>query len=283
MTDKPRIAADYTSEMTETAKKTLLYLATTLGDLLDQIVLVGGLVPTLLIPDGPHTPAHVGTTDVDLGLSIALLDSRQYAEVSKRLRRAGFEPDINDKGHPTRQRWVIDIEGEPPGKVDFLIQPSDSYSRAGGQQDLEPDFAAIITPGLHLAFQDHLVVPVDARTIKGETATRKIQVCGPGAFIILKALAVRGRNEPKDSYDLHHVVRYYGESVDNVVERISPLLDDSVALEALGFLAEDFGEISSIGPSRAAAFLGRSDDDGFKADVAGDVREFLQKCEITTV
>ena len=73
MTDKPRLAEDYTPEMTETAKETLLYIATTLGDLQDQIVLVGGLVPSLIIPDKLHTPAHVGTTDVvNLGVGSCL-------------------------------------------------------------------------------------------------------------------------------------------------------------------------------------------------------------------
>ncbi|MDT8365427.1 MAG: hypothetical protein RRA15_02920 [bacterium] len=282
MPDKPLFAADYTPGMTEVATATLLYIATTLGDLMDQIVLVGGLVPTLIVPDRPHVEAHVGTTDVDLGLSIALLDMEQYREVSRRLRRAGFEPDASDQGNPTRQRWVCQMEGMSPGLVDFLIQPSGPDSIPGRLQNLENDFAAIITKGLHLAFQDYLSVRVAAKTVKGETAEREIRVCGPGAFIVLKALSVRGRNEPKDSYDLHHVVRYYGESVDDVVQHLLPLLDAPVAQETLGFLAEDFREQTSIGPSRAAAFLGRSEDVDFKADVAGDIRELLQKCGFET-
>ncbi len=280
MTDKPLRAADYTPEMTEIAKETLLYIATTLGDLLDQIVLVGGLVPTLIIPDRPHIEAHVGTTDVDLGLSIALLDSEQYMEVSKRLRRVGFEPNKSKKGNPTRSNWVINVKGKPPGKVDFLIQPAGPDSKGGHPQNLEADFAAIIIPGLHLAFQDSIEVSLGERTIRGETATRNVQVCGPGAFVILKSLAMRGRKETKDPYDLHHMVRYYGKSVEEVAERIRPLLEDPITQKVLGFLAEDFKETSSIGPSWAAEFLGRSEDDGFKADVAGDIRELLQKCGV---
>jgi len=47
--DRPRTATDYTPELTISARETLLYIATTLGDLLDQIVLVGGLVPSLIV------------------------------------------------------------------------------------------------------------------------------------------------------------------------------------------------------------------------------------------
>ena len=82
MTDKPRTAVDYTPDLTETARETLLYIATTLGDLSDQIVLVGGLVPSLIVPEKPDVPPHVGTMDVDLALSLGLLNSQRYTEVS---------------------------------------------------------------------------------------------------------------------------------------------------------------------------------------------------------
>jgi len=275
--DRSRTATDYTPELTISARETLLYIATTLGDLLDQIVLVGGLVPSLIVKESSDVPIHVGTMDVDLGLAFGLLEARRYTEVSSRLRKAGFAPDVNREGNPTRQRWVIEVDGKPPGKVDFLIQPPNPESKGGEQQDLEADFAAIITPGLHLAFQDLVTVSIDGHIIKGETAKRDIQVCGPGAYIILKALAVRGRNEPKDSYDLQHVVRFFGKSLKDVVARLVPLLNDPVTQEALSLLAEDFKSPGSIGPSRAAEFLGTPEDTDLKADIVGAVRDLLRK------
>ena len=53
-------------------KQTSLYIATKLGDLNDEIVIIGGLVPSLIIPQaGPEqaTSSHIGTMDVDLGLT----------------------------------------------------------------------------------------------------------------------------------------------------------------------------------------------------------------------
>ena len=278
MTDKPRTAVDYTPDLTETARETLLYIATTLGDLSDQIVLVGGLVPSLIVPEKPGVPPHVGTMDVDLALSLGLLNSQRYTEVSSRLRKAGFKPDTNVEGNPTRQRWVIKVAGKPTGKVDFLIQVSDFRASAGSQQNLQAYFTAFITPGVYLAFQDMLEISLDGQTIKGETANRTIHLSGPGAFIVLKALAVRRRNEPKDSYDLQHVLRYYGDDLDDVVSRLTPLMDDPITTEALSFLSEDFQASTSIGPSRAAEFLGTPEDVDFKADVVGAVRELLKKC-----
>ena len=44
-------ASQYKREDVEIVKQTCLYVATKLGDFLDDLVVVGGLVPSLLIPD----------------------------------------------------------------------------------------------------------------------------------------------------------------------------------------------------------------------------------------
>jgi hypothetical protein len=43
--------------------------------------------------------------DLDIGMEVAILDERRYAALTERLRAAGFGPDENEKGNPTRQRW----------------------------------------------------------------------------------------------------------------------------------------------------------------------------------
>jgi len=64
-----------------------LYLATKLGDLRDDIVIVGGLVPSLIVPQSP-LPAgkspHIGTMDVDPGLAVAILNEQGYRELCAR-------------------------------------------------------------------------------------------------------------------------------------------------------------------------------------------------------
>ena len=48
MPEKPRTAAGYAPEQVQRVRATCLYLATKLGDLMDEMVVVGGLVPSLL-------------------------------------------------------------------------------------------------------------------------------------------------------------------------------------------------------------------------------------------
>ena len=51
MPEKPSFAFDYKRENVALVRQTCLYVATKLGDLLDDLVVVGRLVPSLLIPD----------------------------------------------------------------------------------------------------------------------------------------------------------------------------------------------------------------------------------------
>lgn len=109
MPDEPTTAAGYGPEFLERARRTCLHVATVIGDMTDEVVLVGGLVPSLIVAQGSlpsGAERHVGTMDVDVGLAPGLLDEGRYQELSERLRRAGFGPDANESGRRTRQRWV---------------------------------------------------------------------------------------------------------------------------------------------------------------------------------
>ena len=59
--------------------------------------------------------------------------------------------------------------------VDFLIPPSLEGDRAGRLRDIEPDFAAIIAPGLRCAFRDRQRVTIGGRTLFGEKAAGRPQ------------------------------------------------------------------------------------------------------------
>lgn len=282
MTEKPLFATDYKREDLELVRQTCLYVATKLGDLLDDLVVVGGLVPSLLIPD-ESLPAgedvHIGTTDLDLGLSLAILDTKRYEDLSLRLHRADFKPDENEEGNPTLQRWKITPSAGLKVTLDFLIPPSLAADKGGDLRHIQKDLAAVITPGLRLAFWDKQKVSLKGVTLLGEKANRDIWVCGPGAFVVLKALAFDQRGENKDAYDLYFVIRNYGRGIDDVCRCLSPLLEEVETKKALAILNRDFLEPDGIGPSRVAWFQYRGPNADLQADVAGYVKELLSKCE----
>lgn len=271
---EPRVAADYAPGCSRLVRQTCLEVATRLGDFREQMCVVGGLVPSLIIDQSQRAvgiDAHIGTIDLDLGLSIVVLDERLYEQIAKRLRQADFTPDVNPAGNPTTQRW----RSQAGVTVDFLIPPTANTDQGGRLRNLEDDFAAIITPGLDLAFQDAQRVQLrDALAGGRGEATREILVCGPGAFLVLKALAFDKRGKPKDAYDLFYVLRNHTDGVERVAQRIVGFGERAEVRQATAVLRRDFTTTDSVGPANVAEFLGGPNDE-LQADVAGFVRLLL--------
>ena len=278
MTAKPTTRDGYSSEQLDIVTRTCLYVFTKLGDLCEEVVVVGGLVPYLLV-DQDDPPmllgSHSGTVDLDLGLALAILDEQRYQDLSARLRNAGFSPDVNNAGNPALQRWVTN--SEPRVTVDFLIPQQVGNGQAGRLFHIESDLAAIITEGLDLAFNDRRSVPLSGYTLSNERADRDIPVCGPGAFTVLKALAFRNRGENKDAYDLHYVLS--GLGADAVAQSLVQLLPDDRVRRAVNIIRDDFTEHDAIGPRRVAQFLPDGLDDEIQADVVGQALALLSEME----
>jgi hypothetical protein len=143
MDDVPQTEEDYGPEDLRQVKAGCLEVTTRLGDLLDDLVIVGGLVPALLVDlaqeEGPGgadpLSRHVGTQDLDLGFAIGLVDEGRYAEVSTRLARFGFAPDENQQGNLTPQRWRH--EGTSGLTLDFLISPTREEEEGGSIKHLK--------------------------------------------------------------------------------------------------------------------------------------------------
>jgi hypothetical protein len=218
--------------------------------------------------------------DLDIGLAVALITEHRYGTLTDRLRAAGFGPDMNDHSNATRQRWRI----EEPAKVavDFLIGPTRPDELPGRLKNIEADFAALIAPGLPLAFRDRRKVTLSGLTLLGEQATRDVWVCGPGAFTVLKALAFNNRGENKDAYDLYYVVRNFGAGPADVAAALAPLLDAPPTDEAIAILRRDFLSVDDIGPLRVAIFTTGAPDDDIQADVVGFITALLGEVDRLT-
>lgn len=289
MADLPQTADDYTPEDLKLVQSGCLEVAVRFGDLLDDVVIVGGLVPTLLIDLGrEHSPStdqsvidrHVGTRDLDLGFAVALLDEERYKEISQRLRQHDFQPDENEAGNLTTHRWKhADHETLT---IDFLIPPVEEGDQGGHIRNLESDFSALIVPGLDLAFEDIEHIEMSGTILNGSEVTRSLPVCGPGAFVVLKALAWKLRGKQKDAYDLFYVVRNYGNEPGAVAERLQPFLatGNPETEEAARVLKQDF-DASDVGPTAVSEFVyGHSDDEALKADVRAFIGGLLRLLDV---
>lgn len=281
--EKPRHRSGYEAEDFEQVRATSLTVAVTLGAYLDEVCIVGGLVPALLIDttrgadDDDDNERHPGTNDLDIGLALALLDDERYAEISARLRAEGFEPDTNPNGNQTVQRWRL---GDLKVTVDFLMAPAPDQDAKLRVQNLQPDFGALVTPGLELAFDERVQIELDGPTLTGERARRTVPVCGPAAFVVLKALAFGDRAEPKDAYDLVYVIRHTTGRGPAIADRLGVHAQNHPDLvdRALDLLARDFDTPEALGPRRAAQFsvAEASELDDSAADAHGFVADLLR-------
>lgn len=275
MSEKPRHRDGYTAEEAALVRAMCLTVAVTLGDFLDDVVIVGGLVPSLLIDtevsetERAYEP-HPGTNDLDLGLKLAVFDEARYADISARLRAEDFGPDKNPNGNVTVQRWQRDGL-----KLDFLMPPLTDEDQEPRVKHLQADFGALIVPGLPLAFDENEAIGINGTTLTGEQANRTVRVCGPGAFVVLKALAFHNRGEPKDAYDLVYVLRGSAGRPNLIAERIRRHLANhpTVVGEAIEHLKNDFASPTMIGPMRAAQFETRGPED--LEDAAADAHGFV--------
>jgi hypothetical protein len=272
---KPQFATEYDSQTTVLIVRTSLHLATVLGDFKDDVVMVGGMAPYFLIDQSkqPYEQQHIGSRDVDVALSIALLEEERYEAIADRLRSAGFEPGANEKGNPTRQSWRHSLHQK--AVVEFLM---DADGEASKLQNLTGELAAMIMPGIRLAFRDWMSIRLSGRTLDDAVAERDFYVCGPGAFVMTKALAFHDRSFGKDAYDLYYVARNFGSGPNDIADHIRPLLDDEKASEGLEIIQENFASLNHNGPVKLAQFLARENDDDLRADVSGTIMEIVRLC-----
>ena len=272
-----------TQEAFDLVKSTCLTVRKALGSwMTDNLVVVGGLVPSLIIDQNALPPGvlpHPGTVDLDLGMPVATLEDTESPSLEDRLSSAGFSPA--DEDDSIGLRWRINLPGLTSAPVDFLTSASDIVE-AGKPNTLRLDFWPMAMEGLSLAMVDNERVLLSGKTLSGEEAAGEVLVCGPGAFLVLKSIAFKERkpHKPKDAFDLWFVLQYYGEGIQDVVERFLPLKEDPAAAKALGILGEDFAEPEFAGPLDVCRFSGldleTAEARNRAADVAGSVREFLR-------
>ncbi len=112
---------DYDEQTAARCERALVTLLGDLGPWRERIYLAGGLVPRYLVgqlPEGAR--AHVGTTDVDLVIGLALGDEtpETYRTLQNNIEKAGVvRKDASF-------RWARDVEGAVGGRASSSARPT---------------------------------------------------------------------------------------------------------------------------------------------------------------
>jgi hypothetical protein len=246
-----------------------------------HVIVIGGLVPSLLVPEvEAGLQPHIGTNDLDLCLSVALVDGDvgEYERLESSLRDSGFGM-LRDNGIPVSWRWIggkgvsVTVEffcaaagGREPGR---LYRPG---GVVGGK------LSAMILAAGSLISRDTRTVEIDVELPDAGGKTRQeFRVAGPAAYLAAKADALRRRNKNKDAYD----VIWLAESWPGGQTALADSIRRSVVFDemspTLQVLEEEFRDIDAAAAVKYARFM--ADDaatrDVFARRAIGAIRALL--------
>jgi stress response protein SCP2 len=240
---------DYSADQIAAAKSVLLELVRVLGEYRNDIVVVGGWVPELILPAYPNR--HVGTIDVDLALNHSNLREAGYETIRRLLLNRGYEPH---EQQPFIFFRNVFIDGKSIRvEVDFLAGEYGGTGKKHRTQKIQ-DTMARKARGCDLAFRMHSEVVIEGILPDGGKDSATVLVSSIVPFLVMKGMALHERQKEKDAWDIYFVMTNYSGGVDALIAEMRPHLKHALVREALEKIREKFESPEHAGPVFVAAF-----------------------------
>jgi hypothetical protein len=247
---------DYSADQVEAARSVLLELVHLLGEYRDDIVVVGGWVPQLILPlaDRPH----VGSIDVDLALNHRNLHEAGYATIQALLNRRGYEQDPRQ---PFIYHRTVIVNGNAiKVEVDFL---AGEYEGTGAKHRTQPvhEGRARKARGCDLAFDLYVETDIVGELPEGGRDQARVRVSSVVAFLVMKGMALHDRLKEKDAWDIYFTLINYPGGLDALAQEIRQHLNHGLVQEGLRKIADKFVSPDHMGPKYVADFEDIQDKD----------------------
>jgi hypothetical protein len=246
---------DITGEAVEAARGVMVEVINLLSDYHDNIVLVGGWVPQLLCPN-PSEP-HSGSLDVDIALNHRKFPREGTETILELLLSRGYT-----KGREPFQFLRVFREELPRivVRVDLLAGEYEGTPERKWHQDVQ-DVQPIKARGCDLAFENYIEVIIEGRMPNGEICSTIVKVASIVPFLVMKGMALYGRAEEKDAYDIFYCLRNYPGGMDAIVAAFKPYMANNLVKEGLSRIAENFTSRYPRGPEHVVRFLDITDEE----------------------
>jgi hypothetical protein len=253
MKPEPRKASDYDDRTTQAIKSALLELGQILGDYLEDLVIIGGAVPWLLLTNSEQP--HIGTIDIDLALNPSgLKNAQRYAALVRLLEQSGYERQL-DGLQLFQLRKMIRVDDDEPIAVTLdLLKPSKPKTK-GSRPPLIPNFRVVDADGAEFAFKQPERITLEGIMPDGRNNRVVLPVADLPSFLVMKGYALKKRDKPKDAYDVYYVVKHYPDGLAALAELCRPLLADPAARAGFAVIAEKFDGLNSYGADTVRDFL----------------------------
>ncbi len=244
--------SDYNESEIQACFSVLLEIMTVLGEFRDNIVIVGGNVPSLLFPLAEEK--HSGTLDIDLALDSNRMSDDTYKTIAKTLSTSGYYRRETD------QPFIFhrDIEGQNGRKItveiDLLAPEYGGTGKSRRHQKIQ-DIVARKTRGCDLVFESAVRVNLAGTLPNGAKNEVTIRVASIGPFLVMKGMALWERMKEKDAYDIYYCCRNHPGGLDALMKDIRPLISSKLAKEGLEKIKTKFASVDGIGPTAVVDFL----------------------------
>ncbi len=246
---------DYTAEAVEAAKSVLIELTHLLSEYRDNIVLIGGWVPELLIPQEPRP--HVGSMDIDLALNHVKIRKEGYKLIEELLASRGYYQEGE------RQPFIF-FRDVPIGDSVIKVQVdllSGEYEGTGKKHRTQAvqGVKARKARGCDLAFDMVREISVEGEIPGGGLDRVTIRVASIVPFLVMKGMALDDRLKEKDAWDIYYCLLAYPGGIDALAEEFRPHLSHGLVREGLAKIAKHFSSLKALGPKFVADFEGADD------------------------
>ena len=240
---------DYDVSQVDAARSVMLELVHLLGEYRDDIVVVGGWVPALLIPQ--DKAQHIGSMDVDLALNHKTLRDPGYKSIRNLLLGRGYRQDNNQPfifwRTVTVGRRSIEIE------IDLLAGEYEGTAKKHRTQEIQ-DVRARKARGCELAFRFATEVSLEGTLPDGARDKATVRIAAIIPFLAMKGMAMASRLKEKDPWDVYYCVKNYPGGAEALSVEFIPHIGHSLIKEGLRYIAEKFASPDHVGPKSVADF-----------------------------
>lgn len=259
------------------ARMVTIELWTILGEFRDALTLVGGSAPPLLIGEVTEDP-YAGTLDVDAIIDPLGVPEQTYRTISERLKAGGYAQDAKN---PYRWFREVEVEGQRiPVEVDFLAPRTTGRGEKHRHEVIHGQPLARRLNAADLVRRHFVTRVLEGSLPDGRPNRVTVRVATAPVVIVLKALALDGRDRPKDSYDIDYLLAYADGGIDGIAKELHGLLEVEDVRKALEVLDDKFASVDSHGPMTVARYRrfepGTAEWDQTRALAYARVRRLLE-------
>lgn len=248
-----RQAVDYSEGQKTAAYMILGEIVNLLGELSDNIMLIGGWVPSLLYPDSEH----IGSIDVDILINqMQIRKAESYKTIRRILEQNGYKRHFEKYFTFVKRVKVDGIDYDVD--VDFL---SGKYGGDGNNVSKHTDgIKTLPATGGNFAFEfPPTDVLIKYTRSDGALDSGHVNVISIVPYLVMKAAAL-GRGKPKDAYDIYCVIDNYEGGIKALTEKFLPYADKELVKDMCIKLNEKFETLNHAGPVDVVKFMGITDE-----------------------